>query len=83
MLTSLDLPATLIFDYPSVAEMTDALTAMLPAASAAPVTAKPKQAVALGKPSTRGPAKQAAAGAGRDLASHWLPQVGATVNLTP
>ena len=75
ILTSLDLPATLIFDYPSVAEMTDALTAMLPAASAVPAAAQPKQAAPPGMHSARRAAKQAAAGAAKSLASHWLLQV--------
>lgn len=75
--TSLDLPATLIFDYPSVAEMTAALVAMLPAASQRPAVAKPKQAAAAKVDGTRrGPAHKAAAADGKNLASDWLPLVG-------
>ena len=79
MLTSLDLPATLMFDYPSVTEMTGALSAMLPAASAVSAAAKQKQ-IAVPKVAftRRGPAQQTAVAFGRDLASHWLPQVGIT-----
>lgn len=76
-LTSLDLPATLIFDYPSVAEMTGALSAMLPGASAVPTAAKQRQAAAPEVAVTRrDPAQQTAVPLRRDLASHWLPQVG-------
>ena len=76
-LTSLQLPATLIFDYPSVTEMTHALTAMLPAASPASAAAKPGQAaVAKAAGTSRGPTQDAAAAAGKSVASYWLPQVG-------
>ena len=75
--TSLDLPATLVFDYPSVTEMTAALTAMLPAVPPVPTAAKPKQAAAAKADGTRrGPAHQTAAVTGKDRASDWLPQVG-------
>ncbi len=76
-LTSLDLPATLVFDYPSVTEMTGALSAMLPAASAVLAPAKPGQ-VAMPKVAVtkKGPSQQTAVAVGRDLVARWLPQVG-------
>ena len=68
LLTALELPATLVFDYPSVAEMTAALAAMLPAA--------PKQAAqAQALPMSKGQLQRAAATPNERSASHWLPQV--------
>ena len=76
ILTSLDLPATLIFDHPSVAEMTAALTAMFPAAAPASAAQQPKQAAppAITKNKAGLPLAGAAAPA-EALYADWLPQV--------
>lgn len=83
ILTSLELPATLIFDHPSVAEMTTALTAMLPALTAmlpaaAPASAaqQPKQAAPPAVMKNKGglPPADTAASA-EALHADWLPQV--------
>ena len=67
-LTALVLPATLVFDYPSVAEMTTALAAMLPAV--------PKQAAqAQAAQIMKGQTQQAISTPNERSASHWLPQV--------
>ena len=73
-LTALKLPATLIFDYPSVAEMTAAMAAMLPAVSATTEAARAQAAQVL-----KGDLKRAAATSNEGSASHWLPQVGSHV----
>ena len=78
ILTSLDLPATLIFDYPSIAEMTSALTAMLPAATPVPTAAaKPTSKAAAPRvdDAKRTPALHMAAASGKGMASYWLSQV--------
>ncbi len=67
-LTALELPATLVFDYPSVAEMTAALAAMLPAVLEQATQAQAAQVL------TGQPQRAAATPNGRS-ASHWLPQV--------
>ena len=78
ILTSLDLPATLIFDYPSIAEMTSALNAMLPTATPAP-TAAAKPASKAPAPrvedAKRTPNLRMAAASGKAMASYWLSQV--------
>ena len=76
-LTALELPATLVFDYPSVAEMTAALAAMLPAAGVTTATLHQGQAAqAQAAQRFNGQPKRAAATPIETLASHWLPQVG-------
>ena len=67
-LTVLELPATLVFDYPSVAEMTSALAAMLPAIPKQEAQAQPAQLF-------KGQPQRAAATPSERSASHWLPQV--------
>ena len=67
-LTALELPATLVFDYPSVAEMTAALAAMLPAVPKQAAQAQPAQML-MGQP------QRAAATPNERSASHWLAQV--------
>ena len=67
-LTALELPATLVFDYPSVAEMTAALAAMLPAAPRQAAQAQAAQVL-------KGQPQRAAATPNERSASHWLPQV--------
>ncbi len=71
VLTSLELPATLIFDYPSVSEMAAALTAMLPAAAPASAAQQRIQAGTLGDKREERPADASAEG----LQADWLPQV--------
>ncbi len=74
VLTSLELPATLIFDYPSVSEMAAALTAMLPAAAPASAAQQRIQAAppgTLGDKREERPADASAEG----LQADWLPQV--------
>ena len=76
-LTALELPATLVFDYPSVAEMTTALAAMLPAVGATNAALHPRQAAqAQAAPRLNGQHERAAATPNENSASHWLPQVG-------
>ena len=76
ILTYLELPATLMFDHPSVVEMTAALTAMLPAAAPASSAQQPKQAAppAIMKNKAGLPPAEAAASA-EALYADWLPQV--------
>lgn len=74
ILTSLELPATLIFDYPSVAELTAALTALLPAAAPASAAQQPKQAAPPAIMTNKVPLADAVASA-EALYANWLPQV--------
>ena len=67
-LTELELPATLVFHHPSVAELTAALAAMLPAIPKQEVQAQAAQML-------KGQPLRAAAMPNERSASHWLPQV--------
>ena len=74
-LTALELPATLIFDFPSVAEMTAALAALLTAAAPAAAAKQPKQATAPAMHKAKKGLAPAAAASMEALTSQWLPKV--------